>query len=100
MEKNNTLIAEFMGNPTIFNPIHDATLYQVKEQDNMTYHIDELQYHLSWDWLMPVIDKIQDKFLEHPELEYEFDEIRLSVPDIQQTHYLITEFIKQYNNGI
>ena len=33
--ENNKLIVEFMGNPTIFNPIHDATLYQVKEQDNM-----------------------------------------------------------------
>ena len=49
MEKTNKLIAEFMGNPTIFNTIHDATLYQVKEQGNMTYHVDELQYHTSWD---------------------------------------------------
>ena len=69
-------------------------------QGNEVVPIDSLEYDSSWDWLMPVIDKIQDKFLEHPELEYEFDEIRLSVPDIQQTHYLITEFIKQYNNRI
>ena len=58
IENNNKIIAEFMGNPTIFNTIHDATLYQVKEQGNMTYHVDELQYHNSWDWLMPVVSRI------------------------------------------
>ena len=98
MEKTNKLIAEFMG----MNIHHNDKSMMVKStsQGNEVVPIDSLEYDSSWDWLMPVIDKIQDKFLEHPELEYEFDEIRLSVPDIQQTHYLITEFIKQYNNRI
>ena len=54
---NNKLIAEFMGRNVITeddirankNPIstsHDGDL----EED--------LEYHSSWDWLMPVIDKI------------------------------------------
>jgi|TARA_R100000081_G_C4816093_1_gene175199 pterin-4a-carbinolamine dehydratase len=83
MKANNKIIAEFMGDKP------KELLYRNVYKD----------YESSWDLLMPVIEKIQDKFLEHPELEYEFDEIRLSVPDIQQTHYLITEFIKQYNDG-
>ena len=97
--KDNKLIAEFMGNPTIFNTIHDATLYQVKKQGNMAYHVDELQYHTSWDWLMPVIEKIQDIFVDNPELDWQlYDDIRLNVPYLDDTYNAVLYAIKQYNN--
>ena len=50
--KDNKLIAEFMG--VVF---HD--------DDNQYYSSDglyiglNLQYHTSWDWLMPVVEKIE-----------------------------------------
>ena len=95
MEANNKLIAEFMGNPTIFNPIHDATLYQVKEQSNMTYHIDELEYHTSWDWLMPVVKKCrQDNRLEY----FDFVYYAIEMCDINITYKAVVEFIKNQNN--
>ena len=95
MEANNKLIAEFMGNPTIFNPIHDATLYQVKEQSNMTYHIDELEYHTSWDWLMPVVKKCrQDNRLEY----FDFVYYAIEMCDINVTYKAVVEFIKNQNN--
>ena len=53
-ESNNKLIAEFMR--VVF---HD--------DDNQYYSSDglyigtNLQYHTSWDWLMPVIEKIEDE---------------------------------------
>ena len=95
MEKNNKLIAEFMGNPTIFNPIHDATLYQVKEQSNMTYHIDELEYHTSWDWLMPVVQKCrQENRLEY----FDFVYYAIETCDINITYKAVVEFIKNQNN--
>ena len=46
MKENNNLIAEFMG----------------VDQIDIDYAIDEygqLKYHLSWDWLMPVVEKIE-----------------------------------------
>jgi len=58
MKNENLLIAEFMGwdiqNPTTI-PInlHLSNL----ELDNK--EVMELQYHTSWDWLMPVVDKIE-----------------------------------------
>lgn len=95
MKNNNKLIAEFMGNPTIFNTIHDATLYQVKEQGNMTYHVDELQYHTSWDWLMPVLLKCR----QENQLEY-FDRVYYAIEmcDIKITYEAVVEFIKNQNN--
>ena len=51
--KDNKLIAEFMG--VVF---HD--------DENQYYNADglhignTLQYHTSWDWLMPVVEKIEE----------------------------------------
>jgi hypothetical protein len=42
--EGNKLIAEFMG----------VTYYQ-----NMEITADLVQYHSSWDWLMPVVEKIE-----------------------------------------
>jgi len=97
MEKTNKLIAEFMGCTHPFNEITDATLYNVSHG---TFELSELRYDVSWDWLMPVIEKIQDKHLENPELDYKYvDEIRLAVPNIQEVYYLVVEFIKDYNQN-
>jgi hypothetical protein len=85
MEKTNKLIAEFMD---------------LRSTGLSIYKPSEYKYHTSWDWLIPVIEKIQDKYLENPELDYwGFDEIRLAVPNIQQVHYLVVEFIKDYNQN-
>jgi len=96
--ENNKLIVEFMGNPTIFNPIHDATLYQVKEQDNMTYHIDELQYHLSWDWLMPVAEKCLTSD-EKTDGQHYFINDSLLTCNIEVVYDRVVEFIKDYNQS-
>ena len=97
MKGSNKLIAEFMG----MNIHHNDKSMMVKStsQGNEVVSIDALQYHTSWDWLIPVIEKIQDKHLENPELDYWcVDEIRLAVPNIQQVYYLVVEFIKDQNN--
>ena len=83
--EDNKLIAEFMG----------VGKHYEAQSSNMFN-----QYHTDWNRLMPVIEKIQDKHLENPELDYwSVDEIRLAIPNIQQVHYLVLEFIKDYNNG-
>jgi hypothetical protein len=56
IEQNNIMIAEFMGyidngcseEGFLINPI---TKY---DED-----IESLEYHSSWDWLMPVVEKIE-----------------------------------------
>jgi len=95
MESNNKLIAEFMGYEIIFRPNSNGF---IEISDTELCDVDDLEYHKSWDWLMPVIEKIQDKYVENPELDYQYiDEIRLALPNIQEVYYLVVEFIKDQN---
>lgn len=43
---DNELIAEFMG------------WVWPRDPDHKRYEITSLKYHVSWDWLMPVVEKI------------------------------------------
>ena len=66
MEKNNKLIAKFMGwerddfsldgyiIPKNWNSHHDLC------QDFDSLSPKDMMFHNSWDWLMPVVDKIED----------------------------------------
>tara|TARA_R100001440_G_scaffold66791_1_gene87893 strand:+ start:68 stop:379 length:312 start_codon:yes stop_codon:yes gene_type:complete len=55
----NKLIAEFMG-----SNLNGLESWQYEE---------ELQYHTSWDWLMPVIDKV--KSIDHDWIDQEAQHI-------------------------
>lgn len=56
IQKSNQLIAEFMKLPTeVFNS--GILNYGI---DESWYELEELSYNLSWDWLMPVVDKIEN----------------------------------------
>ena len=48
IQENNKLIAEFMANHKIFK----------KENKYSNENISQLKYNTSWDWLMPVVEKI------------------------------------------
>jgi|TARA_R110002012_G_scaffold271536_3_gene456722 hypothetical protein len=100
--KDNKLIAEFMGCTNPFNEIHDATLYKVEQG---TFELDELQYHESWDWLIPVIKKIDSYACEEMDFS-DYDDYRnkyvfihnISLHnDIREVYNQVVEFIKQYN---
>ena len=56
--ENNKLIAEFMGCKPIFK---DKKEYQMVTHENMCYSTNELQYHKDWNWLMEVVQKINDQ---------------------------------------
>lgn len=58
--KDNKLIAEFIGRKGNNNP----KLYTWKGitvlTDDIWYYISDAKFHSSWDWLMPVVEKIED----------------------------------------
>ena len=62
MEKTNKLIAEFMG---LTNHHNDSSVMLRKVSHNNEPLINEvvplkaLQYDTSWDWLMPIVEKIE-----------------------------------------
>lgn len=33
--------------------------FSIPNKEELDYHLDDLRYATSWDWLMPVVDKIQ-----------------------------------------
>ena len=87
--KDNKLIAEFMG--VVF---HD--------DDNQYYSSDglyiglNLQYHTSWDWLMPVIEEIDSQIFFGYTLQYEsIDSIEnaLATRSIKDTYKAVVEFV-------
>ena len=56
--ENNKLIAEFMGmNIVTLDDIRRNKNPMISNADG--YTVDSLQYHTSWDWLMPVVDEIE-----------------------------------------
>jgi len=79
----NKLIAEFMGVDYV-----DVDTYL---EDNK-----ELQYHTSWDWLMPVLDKIKEMRCLPDDHDESFSWVCKS-SDIEAEYNAVVEFIKQYN---
>jgi len=103
-QKNNKLIAEFMGEPIEIDyegtPLYDGW--------------KPLEYHESWDWLMPVVEKIQriHKSSE-PVISIQPPQTCTISPfkgrlyksfygetTLQATHIAVIEFIKWYNKNI
>ena len=91
MEKNNKLIAEFMGvfHQGIFPP------FTIGEK---MYTLDELQYHNSWDWLMPVAEKCLTSD-EKTDGQHYFINDALLTCNIDVVYDRVVEFIKEYNQN-
>lgn len=90
--ENNKLIAEFMGLVIITDGISlfDTNYKPLKH------------YHSSWDWLMPVIDKIysSDEYFKYKNTLGQFnDGIFINTKFITVTHESVVEFIKWYNKN-
>jgi hypothetical protein len=57
----NRLIAEFMGWKSRTNEETNTQQFFLAQPDHWYLKDEsELQYHTSWDWLMPVVEKIND----------------------------------------
>jgi len=79
-------------------PKYNPKEYYVKEYNSGEWYLpEEMKYHESWDWLMPVIDKILDISFFNGEPE-DFYSIRDCIPQIRNTYKAVVEFIKLYNN--
>lgn len=67
----------------------------------------ELQYHCSWDWLMPVVEKIESKGFEFNITPQHVTIINSEVTLIKTFHkskilntwLCVVQFIKLYNSG-
>ena len=86
--KDNKLIAEVMGytGGSDFQYLtHPETLWDT--------NVDELLYHTSWDWLMPVVRKIE---MECEGVPPQLLDCSL-YSEIGEVYQAVVEFIKEYN---
>jgi hypothetical protein len=97
-QENNKLIAEFWG----MELGDDKTMYY---DDAENLHpptpINELKFHSSWDWMMPVVRRIVSDIELDLDYENEYREHLMDVVPfarIEDVYEAVVEFIKQYNN--
>ena len=83
MQKNNKLIAEFMGAEWHKDFFKDVCIVS---PSNMSY-----KFHTSWDWLMPVINKCYQEHMS----KHIADAVMTC--DIDEAYQVALEFIKEYN---
>lgn len=96
-QENNLLIAEFMG-MTYGDPNDDSVMIQMTPKGNEVVPIESMEYHTSWDWLMPVVEKCFVKQEEvSDDLSFKLNDALLET-NIESLYKAVVEFIKQYNN--
>jgi hypothetical protein len=99
--ENNKLIAEFMG-LIKYSEQHDG-MYCVEtmELDDFPILFKDGSYDSSWDWLMPVVQKIGDEYLNTPfdETYSHLTEQYENIWTLEDTYNAVVEFIKDYNQN-
>lgn len=101
--KDNELIAEFMGIPQMND--YKGVMWDIERTGEQIYSVrpDELRYHSSWDWLMPVVQKIYALYDEFNFTTIDQENRFLNVLDlyvrypISTTYHAVVEFIKWHN---
>tara|TARA_R110000824_G_scaffold28206_6_gene95072 strand:- start:1806 stop:2102 length:297 start_codon:yes stop_codon:yes gene_type:complete len=89
---DNKLIAEFMGHEPIVKG--DDVYYELNEIRLTS--ADDLRYHTSWDWLMPVVEKIMwDNDIEDNQCTNIAD--ALCDAKIDRVYEAVVDFIREYN---
>jgi hypothetical protein len=87
MMENNKLIAEFMELPTEVSKAGLLNYYHREYNSGTWYEEHELSYNVSWDWLMPVVEKI---YLIDADVDF-FKNISL-----EDTYKAVVQFIENY----
>jgi hypothetical protein len=105
MKTDNELIAEFMGSTEdkVHAPIGDYIWFKEALNRRNLYYKGELKYEISWDWLMPVVEKINGLYDEGKMEGFDTDIYKsmqdwILVTNINSAYADAIEIIKWYNN--
>ena len=96
---DNKLIAEFMGIPSY----KQGRYLMFEYADNNHRTEQDLAYHTSWDWLMPVVQKCYEtEIIVQPAVEGGCSGLitfpLIGLPYMESTYNAVVEFIKEYND--
>ena len=110
--KDNKIIAEFMELETKTFSSGIVNYYHQDIAEGSFFEDNELSYNLSWDWLMPVVEKIESlrdangnayRFtidMCNAQIEETNIEILGGRFKLDTTHKAVVQFINQYNKTI
>tara|TARA_R100000322_G_scaffold159175_1_gene119961 strand:+ start:638 stop:1021 length:384 start_codon:yes stop_codon:yes gene_type:complete len=99
--KDNKLIAEFMGVPQ-----GEHTHFMVEPFALESYaNVDDLKYDISWDWLMPVVQKCYEtEVVVQPAVEGGCSGLitfsLIGLPCMESTYNAVVKFINEHNKYI
>lgn len=94
---DNKLIAEFMELPTEVFKSGKVNYYFREFNSGSWYEEHELSYNVSWDWLMPVIEKCVRTGDDTDKWDSIFN--ALTTLSIKEVYEEVIEFINEYNNN-
>ena len=92
--ENNRLIAEFMGVPCdkdLYTPLCPHT------GETLFIPSSQMKYDTSWDWLMPVAQKIIDVYITIDEQDEQELQQSILHDKIDVVYRIVVEIIKSYN---
>lgn len=97
-EEKNRMIAKFMGFKDLGNLVGGSPRVEkhVRGITYQSYPYSKLKYHTSWNWLMPVVEKIEDfHTINGVELEFQVvqceDEIKIIAKHLNKPWEIIVE---------
>lgn len=113
IEENNILIAEFMGKQDVLGVLQTepfvTNVYfhanQIKSRIAQGVEV-KLYYHSSWDWLMPVVEKIEQaarvdiygKACKISQPQWVVDIAHINESKLTAVWICVVEFIQYINN--
>jgi hypothetical protein len=104
--QGNRILAEFMGLKPGYNSYTKKYnwgdgIFFMTDGDTIEEVMDAIvgyaKYHSSWDWLMPVVEKILNICQESDEME-KYYIITDAIPEIESVFAACIEFAKWYKN--
>lgn len=108
--EGNKLIAEFMGAIRHHSGTWDGKSISIKFPDGKICTLEQLSYNSNWNWIMPVIEKIeQDNYgfkMCRKVVEIYLDDTKDVIlkekksSRIESLWVALVEFIKRHNSGI
>ena len=83
--EDNIIIAEFMG----------LNIDMGVQSDYMEH---ELRYHESWDWLIPVVQRLIDEYVSIDEQDEQDLQQSVLYDKIDSVYQIVVEIIEKYNS--
>lgn len=105
IEENNRLIAEFTFHTQKTEGLEDCYIHK-----GTAYHIEDMEFHNDWNWLMKCVEKTEE--IENHRFDFEIRQSLVEVYDkdeqtdvlqeqgdekMEVTYWCVVEFIKWYN---